>query len=95
MCETCDRLGAEGLSLCSYCTHWVALSPAAARHHEDTEHPQLVLATLRAQLKLAQELQRSTLDLVAKLSVTLYQLQDDLKEQVDQMDTINRTYTGA
>jgi len=79
MCSTCAQLGDE-VFFCSFCTHWVAVTAEAHRHHEDTEHPQLVMSTLRAQLKLAQDLQRSTQEIVVRLSDLLTVSQEHLEQ---------------
>lgn len=94
MCKVCEQFPDSHHS-CQYCTHWKALTAEAVRHHEDTEHPQLVMATLRTQLQMAQDLQRGTQALVEKLAARLTAAQEELVQQVARMEQINRTYTGV
>lgn len=90
MCSTCDQFD---VFKCHYCKHWVSLTEEAVRHHEDTGHPQLVIARLRSQLRLAQDLQRATQGIVERLSVTLTATQELLEQQTAEMAGINEEYT--
>lgn len=94
MCKVCEQFP-DSHHGCQYCTHWKALTAEAVRHHEDTEHPQLVMATLRTKLQLAQDLQRGTQELVVKLAAKLASTQDELAQQVTRMEEINKVYTGG
>lgn len=91
MCNICEQFT---VFQCAYCPHLVKLTEEALRHHEDTEHPQLVLATLRAQLRLAQDLQRSTQSIVTQLAILLHTAEEEMAEQVKAMEQINETYSG-
>lgn len=90
MCSTCDQFD---VFQCKFCRHWVSLTEEAVRHHEDTGHPQLVMAHLRSQLRLAQDLQRATQGIVERLSVALTTTQEMLAEQVTAMTGIDKEYT--
>lgn len=92
MCNICEQFV---VFQCAYCPHLVKLTPEALRHHEDTEHPQLVMATLRAQLRLAQELQQSTQTIVTQLAALLRTAEEQMAEQVVAMEKINQTYSGT
>lgn len=92
MCKTCENFD---VFLCDFCTHWVSLTPEGVRHHEDTVHPQLVMARLRAQLRMAQDLQRATLSIVERLRASLTSVEEQLAQQVTEMEKINQVDTSV